>query len=179
MPEIPSELVEQFAAGAASVFAGAGISIGAGMPNWAKLLEPLRAEIPDCPQDTPFLDVAQFYENEFRRRRLTEQVHRQINEWVKKPTALHFALIKLLSAGGRIFTTNLDTLLESAAKEIKTNFRKIVNTDPPVSFDQDRISIIKLHGDVEQPLSYVITAQDYESYFRKYPGTARLIANEF
>jgi len=64
MNEIPRELIEQFASGTGSVFAGAGISFGAGLPGWAKLLEPLRVEIQECPSSASFLDVAQFYENE-------------------------------------------------------------------------------------------------------------------
>lgn len=176
MTDIPRDLIEQFAAGTGSVFAGAGISLGAGLPGWAKLVEPLRADIPDCPENASFLDIAQFFENQFDRHLLSERVRKMLEGG--QPSKLHSDLVKLMVAG-RIYTTNLDNLLEVAAVRAKVDFRKTVNTDPPVSFDRGRLSLIKLHGDVDQPLSYVITAQDYESYFRKYPGMTRLIATEF
>ena len=178
MQNIPKDLVEQIAAGAGSVFVGAGASIAAGLPSWAQLVEPLRAEIPDCPHSVSFVDVAQFYENEFGRTRLTEKIRQRLEESAQEPTALHLSLIGLLRAG-RIYTTNYDGLIEAAAKTNGLRFRRIVNTDPQVSFDRDRLNIIKLHGDLEQPKSYVITAQDYESYFRKNPGLTRLITTEF
>lgn len=178
MAAIPQDLVDQLAAGAGSVFVGAGVSIASGLPSWTSLLDPLRKAIIECPENASFLDVAQFYENHFGRFRLTEEVRRRLETSGKKATPLHNALVNLVPKG-RIYTTNLDTLLEDAAQASGLDFRKTVNTDPPVSFDRDRLNIVKLHGDLGQINSYVLTAQDYESYFRKNPGLTRLIGAEF
>ncbi|MFL6447306.1 MAG: SIR2 family protein [Bryobacteraceae bacterium] len=178
-PEIPDELVEQFATGTASVFVGAGASLAAGLPTWAELLEPLRHPIAnDSPDGLTFLDVAQFYENEFRRARLTEQIRGRLETWNRQPTNIHLSLVRLLREG-RIYTTNLDDLLEKAADQSGLLYRVITNTDPLISFAPNRLTIVKLHGTVDQVNSYVVTAQDYESYFRKHPGLTRVIGTEF
>lgn len=178
MEDFPTELIKHLAAGTASVFVGAGASIAAGLPGWSRLIASLRSDLVDCPKDASFLDVAQFYENSFGRTRLTEEIRKNLDTQSKQPTPLHYALVTLVPKG-RIYTTNLDTLLEQAATASNIPFRKTTNIDPPVSFDSDRLNIIKLHGDLEHITSYVISSQDYESYFRKQPGLTRLIGAEF
>lgn len=175
---IPEQLVKEFSKGAGSVFVGAGASIAAGLPSWTELIEPLRAKITDCPPSATLPDVAQFYENQFSRLRLEKYVEDRLGHLDAEPTDLHFALAEILRVG-RIYTTNFDTLIEDAAKKLKIKFRTILNTDPPVSFDRDLLTIVKLHGDMHRTGSYIITSQDYESFFRRHPGLTTQILSEF
>lgn len=131
-----------------------------------------------CPRNASFLDIAQFYENEFGRVLLTEHLQNQLDTSNIKPTAVHEGLVTLLPVG-RIYTTNFDCLTEDAARSSRIRWRAIVNKEELAFLDRDRLNIIKLHGDLVQPKTLVITAQDYESYFRKNPTLTNLIVNEF
>jgi tetratricopeptide (TPR) repeat protein len=160
--DIPQELIDSFLGGNGVVFVGAGLSMGAGLPSWATLIEPLRAEIPDCPADCALTDVAQYYEDLHDRRRLIEKVQTGILGTAAKPTPAHHALLALSSRP--IFTTNFDTLLEDAARAGGADFGVIVE-GPDWTLHGDRpVQIIKTHGDIRNAKSITITTADYDHF---------------
>lgn len=177
MPQVDPFLVRQFAANCGSLFIGAGVSTGAGLPAWPELITPLLKDIPECPKSASLLDIAQYYENQLERHALTEEIRRQLQAWTAEPTPVHEALVDMPNVR-RIFTTNLDDLLEKAAQRKKKPY-KVVTNRSAVRLTPDQLNIIKLHGDVDDDQSYVITARDYESYLTVYRQMVELIRAEF
>jgi tetratricopeptide (TPR) repeat protein len=172
----PEELVEQFAAGFGSVFIGAGLSMGAGLPSWEALVRPLATEVQGCPPGCSLLKLAQYYANEHGYHRLVARLRRELSTHHAEPSAAHDALVKLPIA--HFFTTNLDDLLEAAFRRHNRAYTKIVTPADVPFLDDTGTSVIKLHGDLERPDSVVITAGQYADYFARHPSVARLLQNE-
>lgn len=75
---------------------------------------------------------------------------------------------------GNIFTTNIDRVIETAFEQLKQ--RKIQTLVPKMQIDQANQSIdentsclIKLHGDVNEFTSWVLTEEQYDSVYGKNP----------
>lgn len=165
-----SQLISQFARGNGSIFVGAGLSVGAGLPGWAALVEPLAQKV-HSPKGSSFPDVAQYYVNLNDRPTLVGHVRKELKG--HSPTEIHRELIKLPVP--RIFTTNFDRLLEAACDEQRLLFGSIVTDQDLALMDSAEKSIVKLHGDLEQPESWVITSEDYDNYFSDHPAIANLL----
>lgn len=173
MPPFPSELIDQFSRGNGCVFVGAGLSRGAGLPNWADLVKPLAARVKDCPPDSSFLDIAQYYENQEGRGGLIRYLQEALRGKDVRPTAAHRLLVTLPVQ--RIFTTNFDSLLEAACSEAGVDCLKVLNALHLPLLDSTRKALVKLHGELDLPETIVLTAYNFESYFSDHPGIADLL----
>jgi WD40 repeat protein len=166
--EIPHELVNAIVRGDAVLFIGAGLSIDAGLPGWNELLEPLANSIslPMALRTDP-LKVAQYYQNKRGRNALLNHISEQTDTIGKAPTANHVRLARL---GIHTWvTSNYDSLLEQTLHQAEMRFIKVVCDHDLSATSSETMTLIKLHGDREQPNTIVITQQDYETYFRHFP----------
>ena len=174
--QISSELVDEFVRGNGTLFVGAGLSIGAGFPSWAKLVEPLSSGLAQLPPGLSLPDIAQRFENQYGRRVLVDKIRGELEQYRGEPTKVHRALMKLPVT--RYFTTNFDFLLEDTFRSIKRPFNRMVNTDDISFFDSSRTTLVKLHGDLSLPTSLVFTSFDYEEYFDQHPAIGDLLKVE-
>jgi len=164
----PDELIEAISRGDTVLFVGAGLSIGAGLPSWNQLVTPLadRIGLPEALRRDP-LKVAQHYQGQRGSHALISYVQEQLDSSNRRPTENHRRLLRL---GIRTWiTTNFDDLLEQALREAGQRFTKVVRDRDLPYTSADRLTLIKLHGDIEQPDTIVITQQDYNTYFRRFP----------
>jgi hypothetical protein len=164
----PHELVEAIARGDAVLFVGAGLSVGAGLPGWGQLLAPLadRLGLPAAQRGDP-LRVAQYYNGQRGTNALIDYLREQLDTTGKRPTENHRRLLRL---GIRTWvTTNFDDLLEQTLRDGGERFSKVVRDRDLPYASADRLTLIKLHGEIEQPETVVITQQDYATYFRRFP----------
>jgi len=176
----PLEVVSRFGrhvdAASASVFIGAGLSVGAGYPGWARLVEPLRLDldiplIPDLPQ------LAQYYadtapggrENlEGRVRVALEAVGNPL------PTPSHVLLGQLPVT--EFWTTNYDSLIERAVTDAHV-FVEDADLADPVEPGLRRV--YKMHGSLDPPSPIVVTRDDYENYPWTHPRFWALLQAQF
>ncbi len=172
--DIPQELAEQFAHGDGAIFVGEGLSTDAGLPSWSDLVSELAAELDSCLSNANYRDVAHYYEIEYGRLRLVQKLRDRLNTLDVPPTPVHEALVRL--PVNRIFTTNCDDLLEQALRSTRRKFDIVVSGVETSFQSSDRLQLVKLHGDLKQPDSIVITAVDYERYFADHPALTRLLA---
>ncbi len=166
--DIPHELVDQFARGNGVIFVGAGLSQGAALPGWSELLAPLADSIalPPHRRADP-LKIAQYYENARGRQALVSHVIEQTDTSGKGPTDNHRRLLRL---GIRTWvTTNYDDLIEQALREAGERFTQVVRDQDLPYISADTTTLVKLHGDRGQPDTIVITQQDYNTFFRRFP----------
>jgi LuxR family glucitol operon transcriptional activator len=172
---IPGELIDQFSRGNGSIFVGAGVSVGAGLPNWASLVKSLADDIEDCP-DCSFLDIAQYYAIVRSRMTLVEHLRRALVTPRDFSTETYEALLDLQIR--HFFTTNFDELLEEAFRRQGFDPNVIAHNEHVSFWDESKVQVIKLHGDLRDPDSIVITAEDYEDYFHSHSALADLVKAE-
>ena len=84
--DIPLELSEQMGRGNVVLFVGAGLSIGAGLPGWDELIEPLAQRIGYSGGD--LLKAAQFYENRMGRNALVSHLRDRLDTTTIEPNLL-------------------------------------------------------------------------------------------
>jgi hypothetical protein len=148
----------------AAVFAGAGLSIPAGLVNWKELLRNIASDVGlDVDKENDLITVAQFHVNEHRGRHRINQA--LIDEFSirAKSTENH----KLL-AGLPIktyWTTNYDTLIEDSLRAAgKTPDVKITQQNLATTVPRRDAVVYKMHGDASQPDKAILTKDDYETY---------------
>lgn len=148
----------------AAIFAGAGLSIPAGLVNWKELLRDIASDIGlDVDKEDDLITVAQFHVNERGGR------HR-----INQALIHEFAIRSQLTENHRLlaslpirtyWTTNYDSLIEDSLKaygktpDVKTTVENLAMTLPR----RDAV-VYKMHGDASQPNNAVVTKDDYESY---------------
>lgn len=155
------ELMEENAA----IFAGAGLSAGAGYVDWKGLLKPITAELGlDIDQEQDLVTLAQYHCND-RLGNRHELNQRLISEFCGQHTITENHRILARLPIRTFWTTNYDRLiersLEDAAKipDVKYTVKQLALTKPK----RDAV-IYKMHGDVEHPDDAVLTKDDYEKY---------------
>jgi len=131
------------------IFVGAGLSQGAGLPGWDELIRGISDELPGCPEDADYRDVAQYYVNEYGDRRLVEVLRTRLDTLAVRPTAVHRTIIRL--PVDCIFTTNYDDLLEQALRAIGQTFALVVDTVDASFLNTDQLRLVKVHGDLQRP----------------------------
>ncbi|MBU7013087.1 MAG: SIR2 family protein [Theionarchaea archaeon] len=156
MVDIPVSLTESLKKGECVLFVGAGLSKG--LPQWKDLIKPLAEELGVSTKNDPRI-IASWYENKFGRKTLEENIVSQLQKDVPLPKS-HTILARLpLKA---IITTNYDNLLERALSKRKVT--KIIYDKQAPFAGADQIQLIKMHGDIEDPSTIVITKKDYDQY---------------
>lgn len=148
------------------LFVGAGLSVRSGLSNWTTLCEQLAARFEVDANDLGAgLDLITILNRLFHRDNLRFLIYLEdaLNRDNVTPSEAHKALVNLPSAR-RIFTTNVDTLLEATYHSQSVAFTKIVaNMDASLLDSVTRPVIVKLHGCIHNKPSIVFTKEDYVS----------------
>ncbi|SEP08800.1 SIR2-like domain-containing protein [Mucilaginibacter gossypiicola] len=153
--------------GDAAVFAGAGLSVGAGYVDWRGLLKDIAREIDlEVDRETDLISLAQFHVNERGGR---GGLNQKIIEEFKEKAELsdnHKILARL--PVHTYWTTNYDSLIEDAL--IAANKRvdiKYQSSQLPYSMLKQDAIVFKMHGDANHPNEATLTKDDYEQYYKK------------
>ncbi len=150
----------------AAIFAGAGLSIPAGLVNWKDLLRDIAADVGlSVNHENDLVAVAQYHFNEHNRHRINQAL---ITEFANRSerTENHKLLASLPIR--TYWTTNYDRLIEQALEDagktpdVKTTPENLATT----AHRRDAV-VYKMHGDVAQPHEAVVTRDDYEQYSQK------------
>lgn len=149
----------------AAIFAGAGLSSGAGFVNWTELLrsvaEELSLKIEREQHD--LVSLAQYYCNEHSGRGKLNQIITDEFQRRASITENHRILARLPIT--TYWTTNYDTLIETALRENGKNPDVKIDPENLALTLSDRDAVVyKMHGDVSQVHKAVITRDDYEKY---------------
>jgi hypothetical protein len=162
--DVGKELSEENVA----VFAGAGMSAGAGYVDWAELLRPIADELGlDVSKESDLVALAQFHCNDNANNR-SQLNQRLIEEFSREAleTENHKILCRLPIR--TYWTTNYDKIIELALDrsgkiaDVKYTKEHLSTTKPK----RDAV-VYKMHGDVEHANQAVLTKDDYERYHVK------------
>lgn len=184
VPAPHAALVDALRRRECALFVGSGLSVGAGMQGWDKLIDTLRASIADL-EPTPskkaddHLRVAQTYRDHTTSRSLTH-----VRDVVRSmfgatnttlPTLAHFLMVGLNARN--IFTTNYDHLIEDALAASRRECRKVFSADHvPQTSGIERVNVVKFHGDAEEGDEVVISKADYDRFFDERPAFDLLLS---
>ncbi len=180
---IPPALLEGIVNNQVIPFIGAGFSKNANMPggktmpDWKEMGAFIAGLMEDYQYDNA-VDAFSFYEYSNSRDALIRQLRKKIVDPEVKPGKVHKTLLKLFD-DSLIFTTNYDTLIEDAAKDLKTDCPVISCDKGIVLADENGSKLVKLHGDFSNPEAMVITEKDYDLYLTQHPMLSVLIGNTF
>jgi hypothetical protein len=152
--------------GSAAVFAGAGLSVGAGYIDWKELLQDIATELKlDIEVEYDLISLAQYHVNEKRNSSfLNKKIVEEFAERAE-PTENHRILSRLPIS--TFWTTNYDKLIEQTL----TDYQKIVDVKYTASqlttHRNKRDAVVyKMHGDVDHPAKTVLTKDQYEKYYK-------------
>lgn len=165
--------------GNASIFVGAGLSRGAGLPDWNSLLEEPRTQLglptmPDLPLMAEYIETAAQYGPTRLETHLLDQLSLPLSHPIPP---VHAFLARLPVE--QIWTTNYDSLLERA---FATRRPSLIIADNEIrNLGSSRTAVIKMHGSIDDlharrwAESPVITRGDYERYEIDRPRTWALL----
>jgi len=151
-----------------AIFAGAGLSAGAGGVNWSELLEPIAEDLElDIDLETDLVELAQYHVNESggQRGKINQLVVEKFSSDLEV-SENHQILSRLPIS--TYWTTNYDNLIEKSLDkegkkpDVKHEKLQLATTKP----NRDAL-VYKMHGDVEHSSKAVITRDDYEEYYIK------------
>lgn len=163
-----------------AIFAGAGLSAGAGFVDWTGLLEPYAMELGlDVKREREHLvRLAQYSMNQKGNNR--HHLNQNIIEAfpvMHAPGRNHEILARLPI--DTYWTTNYDKLIETALRDAKKKVDvKYRDSQLPNSTPRRDAVVYKMHGDVEHSNDAVLTRDDYESYAKKSPGFLNALAGD-
>ena len=178
------KLVEKYSeaivAGNAAIFAGAGLSIGAGYVDWVNLLsEPAKEiQLDSTKEKHDLITLAQFYINESGNNRgpLNEIINSNFGLQTE-PTENHKILANLPIS--TYWSTNYDCLMEKAL-EANGKICDVKHDDKQLKISQPNRDVVvyKMHGDVRQIDSTVISRDDYQAYERERSLTREVLEGD-
>ena len=183
-------IAERLWGGHASVLVGAGFSknaqliSGGAMPvNWDELgelfFEKTHKRKPDN-KDLAYANVlrlAEDIEYSYDREELTKLIREAINDDKLEPSDIHMRLLAL--PWKDVYTTNYDSLLERAATRLNEQGRRIysiIRDDASFGLESSPF-LIKLHGDINDPKTIIITEEDYRTYSSSHQAMINYIRN--
>ncbi len=183
--EAPDLLIQEYLSrGSLGVFVGAGLSIGAGLPSWYRLIGELAQrvgqELPPsqwASGDT-LIDAAQYYINREGLHSLIMFLRDRLDTTGVQPTEAHRTLARLPIS--MVFTANYDNLLELAYHDAGKRVNRVIR-DQDIAFmlhEPGTVNIIKLYGDLEEPDTIVLARQQYESFFLERAQMIKLLETE-
>lgn len=167
-----SEALEE---GRAAVFAGAGLSVGAGFVDWAGLLADVAAALNvKIEPTTNLVELAQYYVNDTRSTTALSQAIIDAFPSATLPTENHLILSSLPIK--TYWTTNFDKLIERALDaSSKTYDVKALPERLAISKSNCDVVVYKMHGDIDNPDKTILT----RDHFERYPETHQPFLNNF
>ncbi len=163
----------------AAVFAGAGLSVGAGFVNWSELLREIADDLRlSVDKEHDLVSLAQYHLNERGANR--DGLNRAIIEHFlneAEVTENHHTLSRLPIAS--YWTTNYDGLIEKALRDAgKIPDVKHTKDHLPRTVPNRDAVVYKMHGDAESPNDAVIAKDDYQTYMQKRGPFVTALAGE-
>ncbi len=155
---LPPELVEVVNQRRVLLFAGAGISVTAGMPTAKELLSLVqkKASLSDI---TDFPKAMATAEAKIGRHELVSTVIAALKKGGLQPSKVHSAIASI--GFDVIVTTNFDILLEEAFRTAGRPCFPVVHPEELAYVGTTDILLIKIHGSVDRPDSLLLTSTDY------------------
>lgn len=151
----------------AILFVGAGVSRQLGLPSWRELVGEMARQLDYDPavfesQGDGYLQLAEYYK--IKKTSMGSLRSWMDRTWHTDESKVNGSLIHRAILGLKcplIYTTNYDRWLEIAFERNKKEFVKIANVGDFTKVRDGVTQIVKLHGDLEDDASLVLTETSY------------------
>ena len=183
LKEVPKPVLTALIRGEVVPFVGAGFSRncdgpnGFVMPDWKTLGKSVAGELSNYEYDGNPIDALSTYESQFQRINLIELMRREFRLDAIYPGEAHKLFVECFP--GIVCTTNFDTLIEDAYRSAHVYPTVITGEDALSITNQRHATIVKLHGDFNQPSRMVVTEDDYDLFIDKNPLLCTYVSNLF
>ncbi len=159
------KLATRIRGGDVALLLGAGVSVSAGLPNWDQLLKLIKLDTLPMLDDDAFaamnvLDRAQLLSRSSGRSLGARAAEATGSGASHMPTLAHCLLASL--GVDKAVTTNYDTLYEDACKS--ANGPKSISVLPREEVTNKQSWLLKMHGDVADPDSIILSRSDFVQY---------------
>ena len=182
--KLPKSLLKDIVDNRCIPFIGAGFSLNASstngvkIPDWNGLGKKAAAYL-SAGEDIGPIEAFSQYEEQYSRADLIEMVAQELHINKIFPGEAHLKFCRLHF--NLVCTTNFDFLLENAYGEIYSSrgkpYHVISNENRLSTYLGEETTILKLHGDFNDPAKMVITENDYDLYIANNPLFVTYIAN--
>ena len=182
--KLPKSLLKDIVDNRCIPFIGAGFSLNASstngvkIPDWNGLGKKAAAYL-SAGEDIGPIEALSQYEEQYSRADLIEMVAQELHINKIFPGEAHLKFCRLHF--NLVCTTNFDFLLENAFGEIYSSrgkpYHVISNENRLSTYLGEETTILKLHGDFNDPAKMVITENDYDLYIANNPLFVTYIAN--
>lgn len=161
-----ADLLEAYHGGRLMLFAGAGVSANLGLPTWSNLIDHVASDLGYDPKIFATygdaLALAEFYIA--KKGSIGPLRSWMEREWHRSDIDVSQSEIHRLIAQGnfsRIYTTNFDNWLENAHQTFGVSYDKVSKVSDLVATADGRRQIVKLHGDLEDDASIVLSESSF------------------
>ncbi|MFC0780870.1 SIR2 family protein [Flavobacterium sp. HJSW_4] len=157
------------------IFAGAGISIDAGVPSWGKLIDEIKNDLDLPKNESDYLKIPQIYYNERQEKEYIEKIRDVLSHKKLKHNEIHEEIFHLEPE--HILTTNFEDLLEQVINKKSLPF-SIVRQDTDLPYSHNTKLLVKIHGDLDNT-NFVLKEDDYLNYSHNHPLIEAFIKSIF
>lgn len=183
IPDVPKDLINRIKEGKCILFAGAGTSLDAGLPNWYELLQSMIEQVDACGQldrrqkeelellmsEQEFTVVAEFCKDWLGAKGFADLIKEKLNT-KNQISSMHNLLSEIPFKAA--ITSNYDNFIEKTHKNTRVilpdDINKFDKDTVNSFFEEDMFPIFKIHGSYEDPSSIILTDNDYRNViFRK------------
>lgn len=172
LTSLPFELVEAVKSGNAVLFAGAGISLAAGLPSASafaqsliKLMNSVEPDYSVNPTGSAFAGIATDLSAVLGREYLVEAISKVIDfPQGIEPTEAHLKSVELFD---HIITTNYDKLFEGAMSSLDLNSNVYAEE---INGEISNRALMKLHGTIDIPSSLLLSESEVIMFDKTRPN---------
>lgn len=170
MSELITRLAQLIVQDNAVLFVGAGLREGLDeSPVLQQIADALAARIQYQRPDRSLPAVARDFEVLQGRNALILALREELEKLGSQPAPIHQLIADAVLPNTKVITTRFDRVLEQALEQFRKPYVLIVrDTDLPF-FDESKVTLIKIQGDIGQPDSLVITEDDVYDFISKLP----------
>ena len=161
-----SRYVKEIQENSAALFIGAGFSKSSGYVDWKQLLDSIAKELElDIKKENDLVSLAQYHFNKNGNRSVINNIIFEEFSQDKQLSENHKILARLPIF--TYWTTNYDSLIEDALKEVR-RVVDVKHNNQHLSITKPRRDAVvyKMHGDKDNPDTTILIKDDYERYYR-------------
>jgi hypothetical protein len=176
MPTLINRLAEMIATDNAILFVGGDLRQTAdGLPAITQISEALASQIDYERTDRSLPAVARDYEIIKGRNALITALREASAKLGKKPGAVDQLIAEAVLPHTKILSTRFDRVLEAALDQFQKEYVLIIQDSDVPFFDESKITLIKMQGDLEQPDSLFVTEDDLETFINRLPTISDVV----
>ncbi|HNB54654.1 MAG TPA: SIR2 family protein, partial [Anaerolineales bacterium] len=178
MSRLTSRLADLIATDNAILFVGNSLRAGGELPAVEQIASSLAARIEYQRPDRSLSAVARDFEVLKGRNALVTALREEIRKLQATrpgPDPLHQLIADAVLPHTKVLTTRFDQILERALDQFQKPYVLIVRDADVPFFDEAKITLIKMQGDIDQPDSLIITEDDLDDFIRRLPTISDVV----